>query len=203
MKAFAAPWKPARVAADCPGALDSGVTGGRLGSLSGGAAIVQVVTNPLQSAWQGRSRREDEIAHLLKQRSLQSIGLLIKWMVWRRVRTIETSAIAPHPPYRPQWIQATMTQECSELVSELADGMPDWRIAAWFDSPNPRLFDLTPADLLPCDWGVVIDTARLDMLDATGGSNLGSTEAARRAPSGGCGESIDRKQTQGVGRKGW
>ena len=98
MKALAAPWKPARVAADRPGALDAGATWDRLSSLSGAAAIAQAATNPLQGARQGHSRREDEIAHLLKQRSLQSIDLLIKWMVFRRMRTIETSAIAPHSP---------------------------------------------------------------------------------------------------------
>ena len=88
------------------------------------------------------------------------------------MRTIETSAIAPHVPRRPQCIRATMAQECSALVTELGDEMQDWRIASWFSSPNPRLFDLTPADMLPCDWDVVVDTARLDMLHPGEGSSL-------------------------------
>jgi hypothetical protein len=201
MKALdALPMRP-RMAADRSGALDTGATLSGFSSLSG-AESAQAVTDSLGCSWQERSRGEDEITHLLKQRSLQSIDLLIKWMVSRRIRAVEAAATTLHPSFRPQWIQATMTEECSDLVYELGDGMPAWRIASWFCSPNPRLFALSPSNLLPCDWHVVVDAARLDKFDATGESNLRSTEAARRAPSGGCGDLVDRKQTQVVNREG-
>jgi len=78
----------------------------------------------------------------------QPISVLAKWIVARRMITIDWRHEMLIPMFQIDLCARGLRPGCAEIIAELQDVMDDWEIARWFAAGNPWLGGLPPVDMM-------------------------------------------------------
>ena len=102
------------------------------------------------------------------QRHGVSMNTLARWMAGRELLHFEWQGESWLPLFQFNGSAAQPRAAVGQVLAELADAMPAWRLAQWFVQPNSALAGCCPADVLAADAPAVVQAARADrrLIDA-------------------------------------
>jgi hypothetical protein len=102
----------------------------------------------------------DAVARLLRARDAQPLSVLARWIVDRRILSIDWQSQLLVPTFQFEEAGMRLRPEVLEMVSELAPFLDDWALARWFAEPNSRLEHRAPVEALDTNPGAVLRAAR-------------------------------------------
>ncbi len=109
-----------------------------------------------------------ELADLMRPRVNQSISLIARWIVTRRVIAFTWRSEMFLPLFQFDLVRTCVRPGMDVLVSELSGAMDEAEVTRWFAQPNGWLGGATPADAFSTDVNSVREAARADRFIAKG-----------------------------------
>jgi hypothetical protein len=110
----------------------------------------------------------NEIASELGRHTSQSISVVARWIVGRKIVNIAWRSHILIPRFQFTADNGQIRPVVSGVIAELEGVFDDWEIARWFSQPNTWLHDMRPLQLVAIDDGAVIQAARTDRFIARG-----------------------------------
>lgn len=110
----------------------------------------------------------DEIARRLRRRSEQPLSMIARWIVERRIVSLDWQSQMLIPLFQFDLTDMTLRSDVVEVANELKPVFDGWELAVWFAEPNVWLDGECPAhaiELKPID---VLQAARADRFVALG-----------------------------------
>jgi hypothetical protein len=111
----------------------------------------------------------EPLAERMRSHSAQPISKLARWIVERRVVSVQWCSRTWLPLFQFDEGLTRLRPGLQATLHELADVFSEWELAQWFASANTALGGATPADRLASQPGEVWQAARTDRFIATGG----------------------------------
>lgn len=110
----------------------------------------------------------DEIARRLRRRSEQSLSTIARWIVERRIVSLEWQSQTLIPLFQLDLTDMTLKNEVVEVVNELKPVFDGWELAVWFAEPNVWLDGESPVHAIELKPNDVLQAARADRFVALG-----------------------------------
>ncbi|SFM20862.1 hypothetical protein [Variovorax sp. OV329] len=110
----------------------------------------------------------DEFADRLRERVLQPVSHVARWIVSNRVLSFSWRSQTLLPIFQFDPVDMTPSPSATAVVQELAGTLGDWDTALWFIEPNHLLNDAVPMDLLQAGAASVLSAARAERFFARG-----------------------------------
>jgi hypothetical protein len=116
----------------------------------------------------GGLMRGDEAAALLKQRNAGDVSSLARWIVTEQVLSFDWRGELWVPLFQFDLADMSIRPGISRIAAELMPAFDGWALANWFATPNTRLQERLPADLLATEADAVMQAARADRFAVMG-----------------------------------
>lgn len=102
------------------------------------------------------------VAQLMRGHTDQPVSRIARWVVDRRVVSIEWQATLLLPLFQFEPPTLCCRAGLDAILDEWAGVLDDWHVALWFAEPNVKLDEAAPADRLALDPAGVLQAARHD-----------------------------------------
>jgi hypothetical protein len=110
----------------------------------------------------------EALANLLRPHHDQPISVVARWLVGRRILSIDWRGQTLIPLF--QFDRHTMKPRSGvfDVIRELADAFDDWEMNLWFATPSSWLAETSPVSMLDSHPAAVLQAARTDRYVALG-----------------------------------
>jgi hypothetical protein len=110
----------------------------------------------------GGVRRDSEVEQMLLKHTSQPLSRLAKWIVERRIVTVECAGQRWIPLFQFEFAAMTIRPGVAAAIAELASVMDDAELANWFAMPNALLGGYAPAQMASRGVMALLSAARAD-----------------------------------------
>ena len=110
----------------------------------------------------------DDVVGLMRGRIDHPISVLARWIVARRVISLEWNGTTLLPLFQFDLACMHLHAPVTRVAAELSDVFDAWTTALWFAQPNARLGRIAPVDAIALDPVHVHQAACADRLIAAG-----------------------------------
>jgi hypothetical protein len=105
-------------------------------------------------------RRDHEVEEMLRPHTNQTLSVLARWIVQRRIVSFERAAQRWIPLFQFDLASMTVRADVAAVIAELANVLDDEELAEWFAQPSALLRGQAPIQVAGS--GDLLDAARAE-----------------------------------------